>query len=210
MSQSYGTTAFGPRPPDRQRQIDLPSDRVVQRWTWSLRAAPSHHRQLRRCLAVTVPALSAQRPVDLRSAVAASQGRVIITLKSDLPGAAIRLPGEPPVSLAEQATIRARLSRDIAVQARGTAPAIAAVFATVNDQQLAELAQDPNVELVEPDVLVTLRDDRSMASIGRSVGSSGRADTMGCHSGRRAAGVGLLETPVWERAIGIIDSGHRK
>ncbi|MBA2291727.1 MAG: S8 family serine peptidase [Gemmatimonadales bacterium] len=155
---------------------------------------------------LTSHGLSAQRPGSLRDLVASSQGRVIVTLKSDRPGAAVRLQGEPPVSLPEQANIRARLARDLGLQPRGTALAIAALFATVTDQQLAALVQDPNVELVEPDVLVTLADDRSMASIGEAWAT--RSETTPWGVGRVGApqAWGAGNTGVGTR-VGIIDSG---
>ncbi len=155
---------------------------------------------------LTTPVLPAQRAATLQDSVSTSRGRVIVTLKSGQSGAAARLQGEPPVSLAEQATIRARLFQDIGLRPRGTAPAIAAVFATVTDEQLVALMDDPNVDLVEPDVLVTLAGDRSMASIGSVWGA--RAEPTPWGVGRVGAPQAWAagNTGVGAR-IGIIDSG---
>jgi minor extracellular protease Epr len=163
------------------------------------------------CALVAAPAAAQQSPAQrlprLRDSVANVQGRVIITLKSDRPGAAVRLPGDPPVSLSEQATIVSRLTGELSLQPRGAAPRFAAVFATVNDAQLAALVQDRNVELVEPDVLVTLSEVRgSLESIGAAWRRQAETTPWG---------VTKVEAPqAWSGGntgagarIGIIDSG---
>ena len=89
--------------------------------------------------------------VELRRAVAQAGGRVIVTLKSTR-GAAIRVPGSPPVSLDELNSLQARLQVDYPVQLHLLLPSIGAVVATISDADIARLAADPNVDAIEPDV----------------------------------------------------------
>ncbi|MEP6591921.1 MAG: S8 family serine peptidase, partial [Gemmatimonadota bacterium] len=104
---------------------------------------------------VTLPTnlLAQGVPDPLRDAVLRSGGRVIVTLRSTVPGNFIRLPGSPPVTGTELASIADRLGSNYQLRETSRAPFAGMIMGEISADQAAALAADPNVERVEADRL---------------------------------------------------------
>ncbi len=100
---------------------------------------------------------SAQQDLtSLHRAVAAAGGRVIVTLKSGGHGAMLRVPGSPPVTAGQMASIETRLTRVHHMRVHSRAAFIGALMSVVDDSDLDRLVADSNVATVEPDVAAPL------------------------------------------------------
>ena len=86
-------------------------------------------------------------------------GRVIVTLRSQQPGGALRAPGSPAVSPAELRDLDGQLNARGLVRNTRRLELIGAVVGTVNENQLDSLLASPLVEMVEADVLIPMQDN---------------------------------------------------
>ena len=89
----------------------------------------------------------------LRDSITQSGGRVIVTLRSRLGGAALRARGAPMISNQEIDRVSTRLHNNLAVREVARAPFIGMMVATVSPDQVAGLLADSSVVAVEPDRL---------------------------------------------------------
>ena len=121
-------------------------------WRWRLAAIA-----VGLALVGRIEAQAAGQGRDLRAAVSASGGRVLITLRAP-EGAALREAGAPMLSAAEADRITSRLEAEHGIIARGRSLRAGVLFAHLDDADLAALAADPEVATVEPDVLTFLGD----------------------------------------------------
>jgi subtilisin family serine protease len=111
-------------------------------------------------LAARAQARNPAQLAQLRDSVRAVGGRVIVLLKSTVPGASVRVRGRPPLDDAELQTVESRLRTRHGLRVRGHAPMIGAVFGDADETRLAELNADSNVVSVEADKFVALQSVR--------------------------------------------------
>ena len=89
----------------------------------------------------------------LRDEVVRSGGRVIVTLRSSIPDAAMQVAGAPPVTATELVSISDRLEAQFQLRERSHAAAFGMIMGDVSPDQVNSLASDPNVASVEADRL---------------------------------------------------------
>jgi subtilisin len=139
---------------------------------------------------------------QLGNRVAQVGGRVIVTLRSQQPGGALRAPGAPAVSPAELRDLDGQLNARGMIRNTKRLELVGAVAGMVDDAQLDALLASPLVELVEPDELIQMQEG------GPTVPLSLRAQTT-------PWGISRVQAPeAWGIVgngsgikVGIIDSG---